>query len=118
MKLGTACAECRLGKRKCIPPAAFSVPCHQCLKRNLKCSFRLRNAHKGRNTKLLPASLQDVEDIRLPSQAIIEELIELYLRHLHNKPQTLFHEPTLRKDAREGTLPPHQLLAILGLSAR
>jgi hypothetical protein len=118
MKLSTACAECRAGKRKCIAPTPFSVPCHQCQKRNLKCSFGLRNAPKGPNTTLLPASLQDVEDIRLPSQAIIEELIQLYLRHLHNKPQTLFHEPTLRKDAREGTLPRHLLLAILGLSAR
>lgn len=67
---------------------------------------------------LLPASPGATGDVQLPSQAIIGKLVELYLRHLHNKPQTLFHEPSLRKDAREGTLPLPQLLAILGLSAR
>ena len=77
-----------------------------------------RETRKGSNPTLLPASFQDIEDDQLPSQEIIGELVELYLRHLHNKPRTLFHEPTLRKSAREGTLPPHLLLAILGLSAR
>tara|TARA_R110002060_G_scaffold11825_12_gene17021 strand:+ start:287 stop:490 length:204 start_codon:yes stop_codon:yes gene_type:complete len=55
---------------------------------------------------------------RLPSREITTELIDLYISYLHDKPHTLFHEPSLRESAAEGTLSPAVLFGIFGLAAR
>lgn len=116
MKTCTACVECRAGKRKCTPSAPDSR-CHQCVKRQLDCSFCISSG-RLRQPSLLPATQQKSPYELQPSQEIKEELVALYLRHLHNQPHTLFHEPSLLKEVRNGTISHNILFGILGLSAR
>lgn len=54
----------------------------------------------------------------VPPAAVVDELIDLYTCYIHNKPHTLFHEPSLRKAARHGSLSHAVLFGIAGLSAR
>lgn len=118
MKQCTACVECRAGKRKCTPSAPNSR-CHQCVKRQLDCSLRIQGSSgRLRQPSLLPATQQKTLHALQPSQEIKEELVTLYLRHLHNQPHTLFHEPSLLKEVVNGTVSHNVLFGILGLSAR
>ncbi|KAF5262559.1 hypothetical protein FOXYS1_6712 [Fusarium oxysporum] len=45
-------------------------------------------------------------------------LVNLYFRFIHDSPHSLFHEPTFKASAAEGTVSKPVLLAMLGLSAR
>lgn len=119
MKPTTACKECRAGKRKCIA-LTTNVKCLQCSKRQIECSLHVHSHQQKRF--LLPEVPHEIIDtkaqIQLPSQQIREELVMLYLRYLHNKPHTLFHEPTLLESVRTGTISYNVLYGILGVSAR
>ena len=117
MKHSTACTECRGGKRKCIS-ATKNSRCHQCFKRQLNCSLSVGGwslPEYRQQRRLVPVISQATLQ---PSQEVREELVALYVRHLHNKPHTLFHEPSLMEDVRNGSLSHNVLLAILGLAAR
>jgi hypothetical protein len=118
MKQCTACVECRAGKRKCTASAPNSR-CHQCVKRQLDCSLRIQGSPgRLRQPSLLPATQQEMLHALQPSHEIKDELVTLYLRHLHNQPHTLFHEPSLLEEVRSGTVSHNVLFGILGLSAR
>jgi hypothetical protein len=54
----------------------------------------------------------------MPSDDIASELIELYITYIHDKPHSLFHEPSLRNGARNKTVQHGILYGIFGLSAR
>ncbi|KUJ16311.1 uncharacterized protein LY89DRAFT_586216 [Mollisia scopiformis] len=117
MKLGSACLQCRQGKRKCekLEPG---TSCQQCLHRQLRCSSSRRISNVP--AKLAPQnqiSTRDEGD-SLPPKETISEIIELYICYIHDKPHTLFHEPSLKASAKNGTLSPAVLFGILGLSAR
>ncbi|WZH47740.1 Zn2-C6 fungal-type domain-containing protein [Fusarium acuminatum] len=45
-------------------------------------------------------------------------LVDLYFIFLHDKPHTLFHEPTFKASVAEGTVSQPVLLAMMGMSAR
>lgn len=45
-------------------------------------------------------------------------MCDLYISHIHDKPHTLFHEPTLRQQVADGSVSRAILYAVLGLSAR
>ncbi|CRG92364.1 hypothetical protein PISL3812_09422 [Talaromyces islandicus] len=47
-----------------------------------------------------------------------DHLVDLYLKLIHDKPHTLFHPPTLKIQAHEGTLPKTILYGIMALAAR
>ena len=115
MKLGSACLQCRSGKRKC-DKAALGTACEQCKKRRLQCSCLQREELA---TTLLPSpqSFQSNGPV-LPPAEVVQELIDLYICYIHDKPHSLFHEPSLRRAARDGTLHPGVLFGIAGLSAR
>lgn len=115
MKLGSACSQCRIGKRKCIKSAPGSA-CDQCIKRSLNCSSLSR--HTSSRAKLLPNSATADAQSSLPSARTTEELVDLYICYIHNKPHTLFHEPSLRQAAKDGSLSHAVLFGIAGLSAR
>lgn len=115
MKLGSACSQCRNGKRKC-DKSAPGTACNQCIKRNLKCSSLSRPTSS--QAKLLPSGPTSDASSILPSAEIIGELIDLYICYIHDKPHTLFHEPSLRQAARDGSLSHAVLFGIAGLSAR
>jgi Fungal Zn(2)-Cys(6) binuclear cluster domain len=112
MKLSSACLQCRSGKRKC--DRALGTACQQCKKRGLQCSSLQRDAP---TTTLLP-SVQTFPSSSLPRAEIVEELVDLYICYIHDKPHSLFHEPSLRQAARDGTLHHGVLFGIVGLSAR
>jgi hypothetical protein len=49
---------------------------------------------------------------------VVETLVELYLRYMHDKPHALFHEPSLKNAVANGTVSQVVLFSILGLAAR
>jgi hypothetical protein len=118
MKLGSACLQCRSGKRKC--DRALGTACEQCKKRSLQCSSPRRDASTA---TLLPipqpvSSIESPESNSLPPAEVVKDLVDLYICYIHNKPHSLFHEPSLRQAARDETLNHGILLGIAGLSAR
>lgn len=54
----------------------------------------------------------------LPPQEVIDDLVDLYLRYIHDKPHALFHEPTLWQDVHSRQLSSSVLFAILALASR
>lgn len=54
----------------------------------------------------------------LPSQAVILELVDVYIALLHDKPHSLFHEPSIRQAVQAETISKQVLCGILALSAR
>jgi hypothetical protein len=115
MKLGSACLQCRSGRHKCY--RALGTACEQCEKRGLQCSSLQRDAPPA---TLLPTpqSVSSIETSSLPPAEVFKELVDLYIGYIHNKPHSLFHQPSLRKAARDGTLNHGVLFGIAGLSAR
>jgi Fungal Zn(2)-Cys(6) binuclear cluster domain len=116
MKLGSACLQCRAGKRKC-DKAALRTACEQCKKRGLHCSSLEREV-SGAILFPSPRSVPSNEINTLPPAEVVEELIDLYICYIHDKPHSLFHEPWLRQAARDGTLHHGVVFGITGLSAR
>ncbi|KAL2444461.1 hypothetical protein ABEF95_016850 [Exophiala dermatitidis] len=130
MRPAQACRQCRTSKRKCDRSAGDQQACRQCLKRHLDCSG-VRHRH---HTIARPADIAEKppsDDIGgsvdgsvglgldgLPGQDIIEDVVECYLRCLHDKPHALFHVPTLWRDVRERRISRTLLFGILGLAAR
>lgn len=118
MKLGSACLQCRSGKRKC-DKAALGTACEQCKKRGLQCSSLQRDEQIASATLLpSPRTVPSHESSSLPPFEVVEELIDLYTCYIHDKPHSLFHEPSLRQAARDGTLHHGVFFGIAGLSAR
>ncbi len=117
MKVASACLQCRKGKRKC-DRSVSGTACPQCLRRGIHCSSLTCQALNV--TTLRPATDNSrlLEFDQLPAEETLAELIELYISYLHDKPHTLFHEPSLRTSANEGTLSKAVLFGIFGLAAR
>ncbi len=53
----------------------------------------------------------------LSSEATVQ-LVELYLRFVHDRPHSLFHEKSLWEEIRVGTIPEALLLAICAVGCR
>ncbi|KAH6717984.1 hypothetical protein BKA61DRAFT_716562 [Leptodontidium sp. MPI-SDFR-AT-0119] len=120
MKIASACLQCRKGKRKCNTSTAGSA-CPQCSKRGLRCSSLRVISTPNSTTTLQPTPVREPQTLhsdQLPSKEITEHLVDLYISYLHDKPHTMFHEPSLRRSAQDGTLSQAVLFAIFGLSAR
>ncbi|KAI9731694.1 MAG: hypothetical protein M1834_004483 [Cirrosporium novae-zelandiae] len=119
MKVGKACVQCREGKRKCDRKGT-GAPCAQCLRRHLQCSGAVHHtsgsSHSSNPVFILP-STDNVDEV-MPDSAALKELIDLYIWYIHDKPHSLFHEPTLRYAISNGTVSKAVLYGILGLSAR
>jgi hypothetical protein len=60
-------------------------------------------------------SLADFSDVDV---GLRDHLVDLYLKLIHDKPHTLFHPPTLKKQAHEGSLPKTILYGVMALAAR
>ena len=115
MKLGKACVQCRDAKRKCEKPIKWEA-CTQCRTRHLHCSGL--SSSRRQHPTLLPTSKAEDEYPGPPDQEVLRELIGLYILYIHEKPHSLFHGPTLTRQAMDGTLCRAVLFGILGLSAR
>ncbi|EHY59610.1 hypothetical protein ABEF92_008004 [Exophiala dermatitidis] len=138
MRPAQACRQCRNSKRKCVRSGGDQQACRQCLKRHLDCSGTRRaivrspaviaekpgkplpgaGVPTGDDTNGVSVGLRLDGQPVLPSQEIIEDVVECYLRCLHDKPHALFHVPTLWRDVRERRISITVLFGILGLAAR
>lgn len=114
MKLAKACRQCRDGKRKC-DKTTTGVACKQCTRRKLHCSSD--TAVLERPT-LSPQTRVPISVHTLPPLDVRRELCGLYISHIHDKPHTLFHEPTLRQQVEDGSVSRAILYGVMGLSAR
>lgn len=118
MKLGKACRQCRDGKRRCDQQGTGSS-CRECTRRNLRCSTATAPPS---NPLLSPqprtAGPYHLAVPLLPSAEIVRELCDLYISHIHDKPHTLFHEPTLRRQFADGTVSRAVMFGVMGLSVR
>jgi hypothetical protein len=114
MKLGKACRQCRDGKRRC-DKSTTGVACQQCTRRKLQCSSDVTSLDRQALKSRIAAP---VAVHTLPPSDVRRELCDLYISHIHDKPHTLFHEPTLRQQVADGTVSRAILYGIMGLSAR
>lgn len=130
MKYPKSCRQCRESKRKCTrrhPGAA----CDACQQRHLKCSGQMRPRHPV-NPPLLPqvASREEKQSHSHPrgfsgeesipqlSHGMAVELVDHYLRAIHDKSHSLFHPPTLRSQVESGLLGNALLYAICAIGSK
>lgn len=128
MKVAKACRQCRESKRKCTrPPGALR--CTPCALKQLPCS--LASSYTRPQAPILPqppssasppsaapSPASHQQGLVLPSQAVILELVDIYITLLHDKPHSLFHEPSIRQAVQAETISKQVLCGILALSAR
>lgn len=112
MRPPKACFQCRLGKRRC-DQSQRDTACDQCLQRDLQCSASASVAG------------QPLHDARIPlpkQESLFDKdakyLVDLYFEFIHDKPHTLFHEPSFKASVADGTVSRRLLLSVMGLSAR
>lgn len=115
MKISTACSQCRTGKRKCRS-ARIGDLCNPCIKRNLPCSNQASLRQRQPMAHSLSTALCDA--IQPPYSEDVIYLADLYFDYIHDKPHTLFHEPSLKESIVDGTVSRTVLLSMIGLSAR
>ncbi|KAH8204113.1 hypothetical protein TruAng_001665 [Truncatella angustata] len=112
MRLGKSCLQCRVGKRRC--DRTGSSACNQCMQRSLPCSAvairREARPPAASHTAPLAPTQSDEEEVL--------HLVDLYFKYMHDKPHTLFHEPTFKASVAAGTVSQPVLLSMIGLSAR
>ncbi|KAH7411186.1 hypothetical protein BKA64DRAFT_662873 [Cadophora sp. MPI-SDFR-AT-0126] len=123
------CIQCRKAKRRCVAVGGHRA-CLLCVQRRRSCSrLAAPQPSSGAATAAVtvtagpllaptsecsPSSLL----VDLVSPEIVVALVDLYIRYMHDKPHALFHEPTLRESAVNGSISQVVLLSILGLAAR
>jgi hypothetical protein len=64
---------------------------------------------------ILPKTVDDGTRLGIDEKL---ELTDLYIRLIHDKPHTLFHPDTLRRQVKDGTLPDKVLYGVLAMAAR
>ncbi|KAL4874082.1 hypothetical protein BDV12DRAFT_191945 [Aspergillus spectabilis] len=116
MKVAKSCSQCRTAKRKCTSGTFSLSPCTQCAQKGLKCSLFV-NQNSNRPKFLAPAVPASKNSVEV-SEEVRDDLIDLYLRLVHDKPHTLFHPATLKSRVQTGSLPEAVLFSILALVAR
>ncbi|OAL57458.1 hypothetical protein IQ07DRAFT_617715 [Pyrenochaeta sp. DS3sAY3a] len=121
MKLATACSECRLTKRKCAQdPADPDAACFACQTRGIECSKPWANPkHLTRwQVPLLHIAPAAQNRGLIASSEAIKDFVRLYFLYIHDRPHSLFHEPTLWAALEDGTLPESLIAAICALGCR
>ncbi|KOC11742.1 hypothetical protein AFLA70_526g000670 [Aspergillus flavus AF70] len=118
MKVAKSCSQCRAAKRKCTADPFRDGRCLQCCTRQQSCSWSLvRNA----KPLLLPvdsASPYPQVQVVTVKEDVRDELVDLYLELIHDKPHTLFHPSHLKSRIRNGSVAKGTLHSILALAAR
>ncbi|KAF5662338.1 hypothetical protein FCIRC_11557 [Fusarium circinatum] len=120
MKPPKTCHECRRTKRKCTRQSGrIGDSCDQCQAKKLKCTGSLTRA-PFRAPALLPNSSptqQQVGSIDIPIE-VAARLVHYYLVKLHNRPHSLFHPATLKKQVRDGSINKALLLSLCAMGSR
>lgn len=119
MKVATACTQCRTSKRKCWQPEV-GKPCTQCGRSQIDCSSAPRSSADSSvsPSKFEHPRLHGAQSRFRLSDDVIEELVENYIRYIHDRPHSIFHLPTLRSAVHESRLRPSLLYALLSFGAR
>lgn len=117
MKPAKACWQCRSSKRKCVLAEESQTACFTCRNRKIQCSNATKPANPHRSIASSAAQIQE-QPLAPESKEDIIEFVELYLRFIHDRPHSLFHESTLRTEVRAGTLSECLLWAICALGCR
>lgn len=118
MKVAKACRQCRESKRKCTRQD-YMQRCTPCMHKQLSCSLATTLACRP-HAPILPQPQRTaaITTGSFPPQSLIQELVDLYITLIHDKPHSLFHEPSIRQAAAQETISKQVLYGILGLSAR
>ncbi|KAE8150341.1 hypothetical protein BDV25DRAFT_172224 [Aspergillus avenaceus] len=122
MKVAKSCSQCRIAKRRCSAGPLSEPRCQQCLTRDQCCSW-ITDRSTRRPKPLLPdlscgdASLSRRQVVSIDDNTR-DELVELYLKLIHDKPHTLFHPTVLKIRVQNGSLAKATLYCILALAAR
>ncbi|KAH8679563.1 hypothetical protein BGZ60DRAFT_400248 [Tricladium varicosporioides] len=119
-------------KRRCLPiPSDDTGTCQLCNQQSIPCSLTHRSnqscriiAADDRLSPLIPGHtatpyLPSYDPLTLiPPKVVLQELVDLYFRLIHDGPHTLFHEPTFLARLAENLIPGFLLLAVISLSTR
>ncbi|KAL2816227.1 hypothetical protein BDW59DRAFT_11268 [Aspergillus cavernicola] len=116
MKVAKSCSQCRAAKRKCTAGIPPQPACTQCVQKGLSCSLLL-GLSSNRQKPLAPAVAAPDYSERV-SDKVRDQLVDVYLQLIHDKPHTLFHPETLKSRVQSGSLPEAVLFSILALAAR
>ncbi|KAG4437723.1 hypothetical protein IFR05_006806 [Cadophora sp. M221] len=130
----SACRNCRIRKRKCLPIVGDDSGCCQlCRDQTLPCSLTVTST---KNRRIIPANDQsssvtpkltpstavsqppDHAASLLPPKPVLNELVDLYFRLIHDGPHTLFHEPTFVSNFSSNLVPHSLVFAVIALAAR
>ncbi|KAL5048421.1 hypothetical protein BDW71DRAFT_213493 [Aspergillus fruticulosus] len=115
MKVAKSCKECRRAKRRCSPGASPRSSCSLCAQKGLYCSLAASSlSHLKSIAPAVTALAYSVE----VGVEVRDQLIDFYLKFIHDKPHTLFHPTTLKSRVQAGSLPEATLFSILALAAR
>ncbi|KAK6811579.1 hypothetical protein RU639_012758 [Aspergillus parasiticus] len=118
MKVAKSCSQCRAAKRKCTADPFRDGRCLQCCTRQQSCSWSLvRNAKPLLLPVDSPSPYPQVRAVAV-KEDVRDELVDLYLKLIHDKPHTLFHPSHLKSRIRNGSLAKGTLYSILALAAR
>lgn len=115
MKVAKSCRQCRTAKRKCTFDAGSRSACMICAQKGLECS--LVRLNWTRPKPIAPAASASENCIKVNDESR-DQLIDVYLERIHDKPHTLFHPATLKSRVQTGALPEPVLFSILALAAR
>ncbi|KAL4920824.1 hypothetical protein BDW62DRAFT_176301 [Aspergillus aurantiobrunneus] len=116
MKVAKSCRQCRAAKRKCTSVTFSHSACTLCAQKGLDCSL-LAGLNPSRPQLIAPAVTASECPTEV-SDEVRDQLVDLYLQLIHDKPHTLFHPATLKSRVQAGSLPDAVLFSILALAAR
>ncbi|RDW74607.1 uncharacterized protein DSM5745_07269 [Aspergillus mulundensis] len=116
MKVAKSCRQCRLAKRRCTPGTLPRLACTLCAQKGLECSFLATKAPNYPKS-IFPAGTALKHSAELRDE-VRDQLVDLYLKFIHDKPHTLFHPTNLKSRVQAGSLPDATLLSVLALEAR
>ncbi|PNS17167.1 hypothetical protein CAC42_7221 [Sphaceloma murrayae] len=123
MRNAKACLQCRNLKRKCTT-SSQSGPCDHCAKKQVACSLtqpvapRSNHRQTDKIQPLVPKPEHILEvSLNIPKRVVID-LVELYIYNIHDRPHSLFHLQTLRRQVGSGSVSLHLLYAICAVGCR
>ncbi|KAL2846787.1 hypothetical protein BJX68DRAFT_277015 [Aspergillus pseudodeflectus] len=116
MKVAKSCSQCRAAKRKCRTGPTPNSACVMCAHKGQNCSL-LTSSSLNRQKFLAPA-VTGMNTSKEVNDELRDELVDIYLRLIHDKPHTLFHPATLRTRVQASLLPEAVLCSILAFAAR
>ncbi|KAL5363460.1 hypothetical protein BJX96DRAFT_178089 [Aspergillus floccosus] len=86
-----------------------------CTQKGKECSLQ---AIASSNRRILAPVTTASETFMKVGDNVRDELIDLYLRSIHDKPHTLFHPASLKSRVSDGSLPEAVLFSILSFAAK